>query len=60
MGWQADQPYIDAEESLVMEFAFAYEAIGFSLTEAMDMAEDAVTLEMIEDRIKHRPRWWYV
>ena len=52
MGWQSDQPYIDAEESLVMEFAYAYEAIGFSPTEAEEMAEDAVTLEMIEDRVR--------
>ena len=54
MGWQSDQPYIDAEESLVMEFAFASVAIGFSPTEAEEMAEDAVTLEMIEDRVTPR------
>tara|TARA_Y100000588_G_scaffold306321_1_gene329984 strand:+ start:4948 stop:5127 length:180 start_codon:yes stop_codon:yes gene_type:complete len=58
MGWQSDQPYIDAEESLVMEFAFAYEAIGFSPTEAEEMAEDAVTLEMIEHRAKCSELWY--
>ena len=52
MGWQSDQPYIDAEESLVMECAFAYEAIGFSPTEAEEMAEDDVTQEMIEYRVR--------
>ena len=54
MGWQADQPYINAEEELVMELAQYYEYLGFSAQDAEEMAEDEVTLEMIEDRVMQR------